>query len=70
MTDNDRVMLYRIDRLEAELSKAEKDIADLRSEADSRERGYYRAGVVFLGGVVLALIGVVWANLGAYLAGR
>jgi hypothetical protein len=63
-------LAYRVTRLEAELGKAEGEIDTLRSEAEVRERAYWRAGVIFLGAVVSTLIGIIWTNLGTIFPGR
>jgi hypothetical protein len=63
-------LAWRVARLEADLLRAERKIEELEKEADDRERTYWRSGVVFLGGIVLTLIGVIWANLGTIFPGR
>jgi hypothetical protein len=42
----------------------------LRDKVDARERNLFIAGITFLGGIILTLIGVLWANLGAIFPGR
>jgi hypothetical protein len=42
----------------------------VRDKTDARERNLFIAGITFLGGIILTLIGVLWANLGAIFPGR
>ena len=64
------ILAYRITRLEAELEKAEREIEELRDGAADRERNQLKAGVIFLGGLIMTLFGVIWANLGVIFPGR
>jgi uncharacterized membrane protein YjjP (DUF1212 family) len=70
MPESEGTIAWRVQRLETELKEAEREIDALRAEADSRERGYWRAGVIFLGGVVMTLFGIIWTNLGTIFPGR
>jgi hypothetical protein len=57
-------------RRERECSALENDMKVLRDKVDTRERNLFIAGITFLGGIILTLIGVLWANLGAIFPGR
>lgn len=70
MTDDPKTLAYRLTRLEAELRNAEGEIDKLRTEADARERGLFKAGIAGLGLVVTTLLGILWANLGTIMPGR
>ena len=67
---SNETMIARIQHLEDDLKQAELDIRQLRVEAEARERGYWRAGVIFLGGIATTLIGIIWSNLGTIFPGR
>lgn len=70
MTDNTETLRYRVERLEAELQNTEDDLAALEAKIESRDRNQLIAGVVFLGGIVTTLIGVIWANLSLFIHGK
>lgn len=63
----------RLALLEAEQAVQKEVISALRNEVqliesrererDRRDRATWRAGVTFLGGLVLALLGVIWAGI-------
>jgi hypothetical protein len=63
----------RLALLEAEQAVQKEVISALRNEVqliesrererDRRDRAAWRAGVTFLGGLVLALLGVIWAGI-------
>lgn len=57
-------------RLEQNEADLERQIKELRDKTDQRERNLFVAGITFLGGIILTLIGVIWANLGAIFPGR
>ena len=74
-------LAWRVGRLEDALQardlKHEREITDLehevkllRDKGEARERNLFVAGITFLGGIILTLIGVIWANLGAIFPGR
>ena len=77
MAENLDTLGYRMTRLEAELANAEREIEALESQlhalkddAANRERSQLKAGVIFLGGLIFTLFGVIWANLGQIMPGR
>jgi hypothetical protein len=57
-------------RLAREVTELEKEVRSLRDRAEARERSLFMAGIAFLGSLILGLIGVLWANLGAIFPGR
>lgn len=59
MTDN-QVLLYRIERLERELQGAEKRLEEIETGIVTRERNQLITGIIFLGGLVSTLFGVIW----------
>ena len=63
-------LAWRVARLEAQQEKLERELDALRAEAEAREKGYWRSGVIFLGGLVATLIGIIWANLGTIIPNR
>jgi hypothetical protein len=74
-------LAWRVERLEraldAEIARREREVAEmeneirvLREKTESRERSLFIAMNMFLGGTILTLIGVLWANLGAIFPGR
>jgi hypothetical protein len=80
-TATPEALSWRLERLEkaldAEIARRERECADmeneikvLREKTDVRERNLFIAGITFLGGIILTLIGVLWANLGAIFPGR
>lgn len=60
MSDNAEFIKYRIERLEAELEEAERRIAEIERGIVIRERNQLITGIIFLGGLVSTLFGVIW----------
>jgi hypothetical protein len=57
-------------RLAREVVELKTEVKTLRERAEVRERNLFMAGIAFLASVILGLIGVLWANLGAIFPGR
>jgi hypothetical protein len=70
MADNLEILMWRLTRLEAELTNVEKQVEALKAEIAVRDKGQLKAGVIFLGGLIFTLVGVIWANLGLIMPGR
>lgn len=60
MTDGNEIILYRMQRLEAELVDAEKRLEVIEQGIVTRERNQLITGIIFLGGLVSTLFGVIW----------
>ena len=56
--------------LEASHATLQERVEKMKADAVTRERNAMRTGLIFLGTMILSLIGVIWANLELIVGGQ
>jgi hypothetical protein len=65
----DGILAYRVDQMEREISALKTTLAEAETARVVDERKRLVAGISFLGGIILALFGVIWAYRGVIFKG-
>ena len=56
--------------LQAKHATLQERVEKMKADAVTRERNAMRTGLIFLGTMILSLIGVIWANLELIVGGQ